>query len=152
VGLRSALLSKADSRATAGLVKDSVLALQEDIAKDAKGQPGVLLDTAVAIAATVLRIVDVAARHSVLCSANDKRERRQAGAAREDIDALTGVVLRAADLAIVRAHDRWRKEEQCGASIGNALNACRMGCAPDCIASSGELPEAIGSIDRRVGN
>lgn len=87
----SLLLREANPRASTR-IKDNILALQEDIAKDIEPNTSGILNTTETLRGSVRRIVDVASRHSVLNTANSDREVGQCRLAGKDVTTCCGTV------------------------------------------------------------
>ena len=109
------------------VVKDNVLALKEDIAKDVDPNPSAGLQPTEASRAAVLNrsVVKVAARHNSAVAAETESQARERSRAREDVAAIGAAVLSTRDLAVVGGHDSRRAVDKSGPSVGNCVNGRR---------------------------
>lgn len=148
------LLREAQSRRALGLVENSKDALEEDVAEDVEANAGVGLDAAEALRARDRRKVHVAARDRENLATDRDVEVGECGAAAEDVTTLCAVVGGAGNLLVVGGHDGRGQVEERGAGVGNRVTdaAGRGITGADGVATSGELPEAVGGVDWNVGD
>jgi hypothetical protein len=137
------LRRKPKTRRALSLIKDSINALQEDIAENRHTNAIVRLDSTVAGAAARRSKVDVATRNDESPTTDDDAEVGQSGAARENVSAVVAAVRGTADFGVVSFDVGVGNEQESGAGVGDG--------GAD-VAAGGELPEATGAVDGDVGD
>lgn len=142
------------TRAALCLVEDGVDGLEEDVAEDGELQAVVGLDAAEALGAAGGGEVDVAAGDDKGLAVDSDVEVGESGGAGEDVAALVAVVGGARDARVVGVDDVVGEEHEGGAGVGDG-GADGAGCGgggSDAVAAGVELPEAVGAVDRSVGD
>ena len=137
------------------VVEDDVLALEEDVAVDGEADAGVGLDATVAGAAARGDggVVDVGAGNDGAVAADAECQAGEGGGAGEDVAAVGGRVLRARNLSVVRADEGGGGVDEGGAGVSDGVDGGRDEAAgAHGVAGTGELPEAVGGVDRHVGD
>ena len=77
----------------------------------------------------------------------------EASRAGESVATLAAIIRSTIHLVVIGRHNVVVQEEESGTGVSNAVNAGRCKATiSNCITGTGELPEAIGGVDRRVGD
>lgn len=148
------LVREADPRGARQLV-NNILALQEDIAKDAEPNTIVGLDTAEASRRASLDrgVVDVLSRDALLDAVEGEAEVGQGGRAREHVAAVGGAVGGAGHFSVVGLDDGGGEVQERGARVGDAVDGrLGLGAGADRVTREGELPPALAGVDVDVGD
>ena len=148
---RLRLLGETNARSRG--VEDDVLALEEDVAKDAEANASVALDATEASTITVRSVVDVSTWDSVGNTTNHNTKVRKGSIARERVATSRFAVLSTADLLVVSSDNGAVNVEEGGASVSNSINGGALGgSTADRVTGGRELPEALGGLDVDVGD
>ena len=133
----------------------NILALEEDVSKDAEADPVVRLDASEARRAARLhrRVVDVLAGDAELYAVEGEAKVWGRGRAREDVSAVGRAVGSAGDLCVVGFDDGGGQVQEGGARVGDAVDG-RLGLAAgaDRVPGEAELPPPLAGVDVGVGD
>ena len=153
-GLNTSLLRETQSRTRAAHLMNNVLALKEDITKDAEANTIISLNTTEASTSTIIKrsVVDVFTRNSLLDTTNSDGEIREGSSAREDVTALSSIVLCTADLGVVGLDDGGVGVDEGCAGVEDTGDGLGGGGGTDAVGGGAEAPETLAVVGGDVGD
>lgn len=147
------LLSETQPGTVAAHLVDDVLALEEDVTKDAEAiKTRGRLDTTKARAVAVGGKVDVLSGDGLLDAVDEDGEVGERAAAGEGNTSGLGVVLGTVDLRVVGVDDGVIDVDEGCAGVGNGVDAGAGGGGANAVAVGSEAPETLAVVDIDIGN